>query len=66
MEYNYNKETFHLITMCIMNYEFPLDYKYDEDKEWDFGLKFNMDNDLKENKKRQKWNWIIKYNIPLS
>ena len=54
IEYNYNKEIFHLIRGCTMNYEFPLDYKYDFDKEWDFGLKFNMDNDLKENIKKTK------------
>ena len=54
IEYDYNKEIFHSIRGCTMKYEFPTNYKFDADKEWDFGLKFNMDNDIKENQKKIK------------
>ena len=54
IEYDYNKEIFHSIRGCTMKYEFPTNYKFDADKEWDFGLKFNMDNDIKENQKKTK------------
>ena len=48
-----------------MNYEFPDNYIFDADKEWNFGLEFDMDKDIKENQKKTKMkdNYIIKENI---
>jgi hypothetical protein len=40
IKYNYNKEIFHEIKGCTMNYEFPPGYKYIFDKEWDYGNNF--------------------------
>ena len=56
IEFDFNKKIFHEIRGCTMIYEFPLDYKYDANKEWDFGLKFKMENDININKKKTKMN----------
>ena len=39
-----------------MNYEFPEDYKFDANKEWEFGLQFRLDNDIKTNQTKTKMN----------
>ena len=56
IQFDFNKKVFHEIRGCTMNYEFPKDYKFDANKEWDFGLKFDMDKDVATNKKKTKMN----------
>ncbi len=40
IKYNSNKNIFHEIKGCTMNYEFPPDYKYIFDNEWEYGNNF--------------------------
>ena len=56
IEFDHNKNVFHEIKGCTMHYEFPKGYKYDVNKEWDFGLKFKMENDMEINHKKTKMN----------
>ena len=65
IQFNFNKKVFHEIRGCTMEYEFPDNYKFDADKEWNFGLEFDMDKDMKVNQKKTKMkgNYIIKENI---
>lgn len=65
IQFDYNKKIFHEIRGCTMNYEFPKDYKYDANKEWEFGLQFRIDNDIKTNqmKTKMKDNYTINENI---
>ena len=65
IQFDYNKKIFHEIRGCTMNYEFPKDYKFDANKEWEFGLQFRIDNDIKTNqmKTKMKDNYTIYENI---
>lgn len=56
IQFDYNKKMFHEIRGCTMNYEFPEDYKFDANKEWEFGLQFRLDNDIKTNQTKTKMN----------
>ena len=56
IEFNYNKKNFHEIRGCTMNYKFSKDYKFDANKEWEFGLKFKTDSNIKENQLKTKMN----------
>ena len=47
IQFNFNKNSFHEIKGSILKYEFPKDYQYKFDKEWDFGNKIVIDNDNK-------------------
>ena len=43
IQYNFNKNKFHEIKGCTMKYNYPKDYKYIFDKEWEFGTNFKLD-----------------------
>ena len=43
IKYNINKNKFHEVKGCTMKYEFPSDYKYIFEKEWEFGMKLKFD-----------------------
>ena len=65
IQFDFNKNVFHEIRGCTMNYEFPKDYKFDANKEWEFGLQFRMDKDITANQKKTKMkdNYTIYENI---
>ena len=56
IQFNFNKNKFHEIKGCTMIYNFPSNYKYIFDKEWEFGNKFKVEDSLnkKYNKKKPK------------
>lgn len=54
--FDQNKKIFHEIFGCTMKYEYPLDYKFDPDKEWNFGKEFKMEENIKINQKKTKMN----------
>ena len=56
IQFNFNKKVFHEIRGCTMHYDFPSDYEFNADKEWEFGLKFSMEKDKKINQKKTKMN----------
>jgi hypothetical protein len=56
IEFNHNKKNFHEIRGCTMNYKFSKGYKFDANKEWEFGLKFKIDSNIKENQLKTKMN----------
>ena len=41
IQFNMNKNSFHEIKGSILKYEFPKDYNFNFDKEWEFGNKIN-------------------------
>ena len=45
IQFNYNKNKFHEIKGCTMNYFFPEDYKYIFDKEWEYGMNCIIEED---------------------
>ena len=45
VQYNCNKNKFHEIRGCTMNYDYPSDYKYNFDNEWEYGNKFKIEQD---------------------
>ena len=61
IQYNFNKNKFHEIKGCTMNYIFPQDYKYIFDKEWEYGMNFIIeeDNTKIESKKKNNENYKI-------
>ena len=52
IQYNYNKNNFHEIKGNIMKYDYPRDYKYIFDNEWEFGNKIKIEDDNKIAKKK--------------
>ena len=46
IKYDYNEKCVHGVKGCTMKYNFPFDYFYDYEKEWDFGNKFKFENSL--------------------
>jgi hypothetical protein len=52
IQFNMNKNSFHEIKGSILKYEFPKDYKFNFEKEWEFGNKIKIDNDTKLVKKK--------------
>ena len=65
IQFNFNKKIFHEIRGCTMVYDFPHNYKFDAEKEWNFGLEFDMDKDILTNQKKTKMkdNYSIKETI---
>jgi len=59
IQYNYNKNNFHQVKGCTMRYQYPQDYKYIFDKEWDYGNKFKVEDNDKITKKKNKSNYEI-------
>ena len=47
IQFNMNKNSFHEIKGSILKYEFPKDYKFNFEKEWEFGNKIKIDNETK-------------------
>ena len=54
VQYNCNKNKFHEIRGCTMNYDYPSDYKYNFDNEWEYGNKFKIEQDEIKRKKSLK------------
>ena len=53
IQYNFNKNKFHEVKGCTMKYNYPKDYKYIFDKEWEFGTNFKLDEKSHKNKKNK-------------
>jgi hypothetical protein len=43
IKYNVNKDIFHEVKGCLLEYDYPPDYQYSFDKEWEFGSSFKFD-----------------------
>ena len=43
VQYNFNKEKFHDIRGCTMEYDYPSNYKYSFENEWDYGNKIKFE-----------------------
>ena len=51
---NTNKEIFHEVKGCTMKYDFPPNYKYKFDEEWEYGNKFVVEDNIISRKKSLK------------
>ena len=59
VQFNFNKNKFHDIKGCTMKYDFPPNYKYNFDKEWEYGTKFKVE-DATPKKKKNNYEVIDK------
>ena len=63
IQYDCNKNRFHEVKGCTMKYEYPENYRYIFDKEWEFGSNFEIEDAFKRKKSSKKNKIEDKYEI---
>jgi len=56
IKFNFNSKKFHEIKGCTMKYDFPPNYKYVFEKEWEYGTNFKIEDDNIKKRKSLKKN----------